>query len=82
MPTEACSTLKTMIVGDDAPAVVAPLFYSLHLLYPAALVPVPEPAEATATAAFFRRIRIPDRVFAPGVCLDPAFRSLAPPLLG
>lgn len=79
-PTTTCSTLKTMLAGADAPTVIAPQFHTLYLLAPLSLAL--DATETQPKAAFFRQSRTRDWVFTPGVCLGPAFRSLAPPFLG
>ena len=79
-PTAACSTLKTMLAGGDAPALTAFQAHTLYLLSPVVL-----DLDATATqpqAAFDRQAHSREWTFTPEVCLGPAFRSLAPPLVG
>ena len=75
-----CSTLKTMLAGGDAPKLVAPQPYTLYPLAPISLA-----LDATETrpgASFSRQAWPRNWVFTPLVCLGPAFRSLAPPLVG
>ena len=79
-PTAACSTLKTMLAGGDAPALTAFQAHTLYLLSPVVL-----DLDATATqpqAAFDRQAHSREWTFTPEVCLGPAFRSLAPPFVG
>jgi hypothetical protein len=78
--TAACSTLKTMLAGGDAPALTAFQAHTLYLLSPVVLA-----LDATATqpqAAFGRQAHSREWTFTPEVCLGPAFRSLAPPFVG
>ncbi|MBK8000439.1 MAG: hypothetical protein IPK15_17400 [Verrucomicrobia bacterium] len=80
VPTASCSTLKTMLAGDDAPALTAFQPHTLYLLSPVALV-----LDATATQpqpAFGRQAYSTEWTFTPEVCLGPALRSLAPPFIG
>lgn len=79
-PTAACSTLKTMLAGGDAPTLTAFQAHTLYLLSPVVLA-----LDATATqpqAAFDRQAYSREWTFTPEVCLGPAFRSLAPPFVG
>jgi len=79
-PTAACSTLKTMLVGSDAPALAA---FQTHTLYflPTVVLALDE-IDTQAQAAFARQAHTRDWLFTPAVCLGPAFRSLAPPFVG
>jgi len=79
-PTTACSTLKTMLAGGDAPALISPLLHTLYLLAPMTLSL--DAPEVQPKASFSRQDWTRDWVFTPEVCLGPAFRSLAPPFLG
>jgi hypothetical protein len=79
VPTASCSTLKTMLAGGDAPTLVAPQLHTLYLLAPVALAL--DATETQPDASFSRQAWTGDWVFTPLVCLGPAFRSLAPPLL-
>jgi hypothetical protein len=79
-PTTACSTLKTMLAGGDAPSLTAFQTHTLYLLPSVAL-----DLDATETrpqAAFGRQAHSREWTFTPEVCLGPAFRSLAPPFVG
>ena len=76
MPSEMCVTLKTMLTGADAPAVVVPEFHTLYLLSSIALSCDNATAE---TIDQFRQAQPFDWIFTPAVSLGPAFRSLAPP---
>jgi hypothetical protein len=78
-PTATCSTLKTMLAGGDAPTLVAPQLHTLYLLAPMTLAL--DATEVQPKAPFSRQAWTGDWVFTPLVCLGPAFRSLAPPLL-
>jgi len=79
-PATACSTLKTMILGSDAPILAA---FQAHTLYRLASVVLSlEAGETQAKAAFVCRDHSHEWTFTPEVCLGPAFRSLAPPFLG
>ena len=77
--TPACSALKTMLITDDAGTLVAQPLTSLYIL--GAVFPTLIVTETQAEAAFSRQARPRDWVFTPLVCLGPAFRSLAPPLV-
>ncbi len=79
-PTAACSTLKTMLAGGDAPALTAFQAHTLYLLSPVVLAL--DATEVQPKASLSRQVRTRDWVFTPEVCLGPAFRSLAPPSLG
>jgi len=79
-PTTACSTLKTMLAGGDAPMLTAFQTHTLYLLPSVVLAldaAVPRPQ-----AVFGRQAHSREWVFTPEVCLGPAFRSLAPPFVG
>lgn len=77
-PTAACSTLKTMLAGGDAPALTA---FQAHTLYLLSLVVLAlDATETQPPAAFGRQLHSREWTFTPEVCLGPAFRSLAPPL--
>jgi len=78
--TATCSTLKTMLAGGDALTLVAPQLHTLYLLAPISLAL--DATEAQPKAAFSRQAHLCNWVFTPVVCLGPAFRSLAPPLVG
>ena len=78
--TTACSTLKTMLAGGDAPTLTAFQTHTLYLLPSVELdldAAVPRPQAASGRQAHSR-----EWTFTPEVCLGPAFRSLAPPLVG
>lgn len=79
-PTAACSTLKTMMLGSDAPTLPAFQIHTLYLL-PSVVLAL-EAGETQAQAAFARQAHSREWTFTPEVCLGPAFRSLAPPFLG
>jgi hypothetical protein len=78
MPSEACVTLKTMVVGADAPTLVPPEFHTLYLLSSHVLS---LEDLASEPAGELRQARSFDWIFTPEVSLGPAFRSLAPPLV-
>lgn len=78
--TATCLTLKTMLVDGDAPTLVAPRLHTLYLLAPISLVL--DATEVQPKTAFSRQAHLCNWVFTPVVCLGPAFRSLAPPLVG
>jgi hypothetical protein len=77
--TAACSTLKTMLAGGDAPALTAFQAHTLYLLSPVVLAL--DATEVQPKASLSRQVRTREWVFTPEVCLGPAFRSLAPPFL-
>lgn len=68
-----------MLAGGDAPTLVAPQLHTLYLLAPMTIAL--DAAEVQLKARFSRQAWTRDWVFTPEVCLGPAFRSLAPPLL-
>lgn len=75
----SCATLKTALSSTTTSPVVAPDFSLLYTTTPATLAldtTAVEPA-----ASFSRQKDRPERLFKPGVCLGPAFRSHAPPVL-
>ena len=72
----ACSTLKSALVGSSAATMVQPDFQLLYTLAPLALDVTAEP-----TVSYSRQPKARNWVFTPEVCLGPAFRSLAPPIL-
>jgi hypothetical protein len=75
-----CSTLKTMLSGGGAPKFAVPQHYTLS---PLTLISLALDATETQPESSFSRQAWPrDWVFTPLVCLGPAFRSLAPPLVG
>jgi len=69
-----------MLAGGDAPTLVAPQLHTLYLLAPISFGP--DSIDAQPIAAFSRQAHLCNWVFTPVVCLGPAFRSLAPPLVG
>lgn len=75
----ACVTLKTLVAGGDAYTLVAPVLQPVDFLAPSSLVL--NAPEAELDAAFRRQAKTRDWVFTPEVCLGPAFRSLAPPVV-
>ena len=78
--TATCSTLKTMLAGGDAPPLAAPQHFTL---YPLSLISLAlDAAKPQPEASFSRQAWPRDWVFTPLVRLGPAFRSLAPPLVG
>ena len=79
-PTTACSTLKTMLAGGDAPSLTAFQTHTLYLLPSVALAL--DATETRPQAAFGRQAHSREWTFTPEVCLGPAFRSLAPPFVG
>jgi hypothetical protein len=76
--TLACSTLKSALMSANALTLVHPIFYQIYTLasdsFPDAI------ANTTSAELIFRQPPQRDLVFAPEVCLGPAFRSHAPPL--
>ena len=78
--TATCTTLKTMLAGGDSPTLVAPQLHTLYLLAPILLAL--DATETQPEASFSRQAKTRDWVFTPLVCLGPALRSLAPPLVG
>ena len=77
--TATCLTLKTALLGGDAPTLIQ---LELAVLY--ALPPVVLALEATPTepqASFFRQAKTRDWVPRHEVSLNPAHRSHAPPSL-
>jgi hypothetical protein len=78
-PAAACSTLKTMLAGGDAPTLTAFQTHTLYLLSPVVLAL--DATETQPQAAFSRQAHSREWTFTPEVCLGPAFRSLAPPSL-
>jgi hypothetical protein len=77
MPAATCSTLKTMLAGEEPWSVAAPEFDALYELSPMALAM--ETMPAPVNSRFLRPARSSDWVFTPEVSLGPAFRGLAPP---
>lgn len=75
----ACVTLKTLVAGGDAYSLVAPLLPPVDFVAFSSLVL--NPPEAALEATFCRQAKPRDWVFTPEVCLGPAFRSLAPPVV-
>jgi hypothetical protein len=78
-PTTSCITLKTLLLGGDAPTLAAPAIHVLYSLTSFALAPdmtAPEPK-----VSFFGLANLRAWVFTPEVCLGPAHRSHAPPCL-
>jgi hypothetical protein len=74
----SCDTLNSALTGNAASPLVTPEFPLLYTLASTALaldLTAIEPA-----ASFSREAQWRDWVFMPGVCLGPAFRSLAPPI--
>ena len=78
-PTTACSTLKTMLAGGDTPALTAFQTHTLYLLSPVVLAL--NATETQPRAALGRQAHSREWTFTPAVCLGPAFRSHAPPLV-
>jgi hypothetical protein len=79
--TPVCSILKNPLAsGGGSPTLVVPEFSPIYLL-PSDPVSL-EAAESQLNLLFTRQANQSDRVFTPEVSLGPAFRSLAPPLLG
>jgi hypothetical protein len=77
--TASCLVLKFVLPNGNALTLVHPEFHQLYTLLPFALtldMTVTEPE-----ASFSRQAQPRDWVFTPEVCLGPAFRSHAPPLL-
>lgn len=75
----SCDTLNSALTGNAPAPLVTPEFSLLYALAPTALM-----LDATAiepSASFSRQADRRNRVFEPAVCLGPAFRSLAPPVL-
>ncbi len=73
----SCETLKSALSSHASSPLIIPEFSVLYTLAPLALdVTAIEPV-----ALFSRDARTRDWVFTPEVCLGPAFRSLAPPVL-
>ncbi len=79
-PTTACSTFKTMLVGSDAPTLTSFQIRTLYLL-PSVVLAL-DATETLSEAAFSRQPHPREWTFTPEVCLNPAFRSLAPPSVG
>jgi len=79
MSNEACSTLKTMQLGDETPTVAAPTLHTMWLLAP--LIVSLDDLISIPSTSLPRRDWPDDWLFTPEVSLGPAFRSLAPPLL-
>ena len=78
-PTAACSMLKTMVAGGDAPTLTAFQTHTFYLL-PSVVLGL-DATETRPQAVFGRQAHSRDWVFTPEVCLGPAFRSLAPPFM-
>jgi hypothetical protein len=78
--TTACSTLKTMLAGGDAPTLAAFQAHTIYLL--PSIVAALDAPETQPQAVFGRQTHWREWTFTPEVCLGPAFRSLAPPLVG
>jgi len=75
-------TFKTMLNGGESPLLVPPTILAdspLVLQMPVA----GDESSFSSTAAFgaLRQSRLPDACCLPLVCLDPALRSIAPPLI-
>lgn len=79
-PTAACSTLKTMLAGSDAPTLTAFQTHTLYLL-PSVVLAL-DATETRPQVSFSRQAHSREWTFTPEVCLGPAFRSLAPPFVG
>lgn len=75
----SCDTLKSALSSHVAPLLVPPEFSTLYTLVPTVLV-----LDVTAiepSVSFSRQAVRRDRLLTPLVCLGPAFRSQAPPVL-
>jgi len=75
----SCDTLKLLVVGGGAYTLAAPVLQPVDFLALSSLA-LSAP-EAKLDAAFRRQAKTRDWVFTPEVCLGPAFRSLAPPVV-
>jgi hypothetical protein len=77
-PSSSCATLKSLLAGDDAYTLAAPVLQLVHfvLLTWDAL----KASEQESALAHSRQPLTRDWAFTPEVCLGPAFRSLAPPV--
>lgn len=78
-PSVSCATLKVLVAGGDAYTLGTPVLQPVHFLAPSSLA-LSAP-ETELDAAFRRQAKTRDWVFTPEMCLGPAFRSLAPPLV-
>ena len=78
-PSASCNTLKVLMAGSGAYTLAAPVLQPVAFLAPPSLaLSVPE---VELDAAFLRQAYLRDWVFTPEVCLGPAFRSHAPPVV-
>ncbi len=75
----SCATLKLLVAGGDAYTLVAPVLQPVPFLAPSSLEQ--SASETVPEAVFLRQARTRDWAFTPEVCLGPAFRSLAPPVV-
>jgi hypothetical protein len=75
----SCATLKSALSNKAASPLILPAFSSLYTLASTGLM-----MDTTAiepAGSFSRQANWRDWAFTPEVCLGPAFRSLAPPVL-
>ena len=75
----SCETLKSALSGNTSSPLVTPEFSILYTLAPTALAL--DVTGIKPEALISRDARLRGWVFTPEVCLGPAFRSLAPPVL-
>lgn len=76
-----CLSLKSTALADNTFTLVLPTSALLCSLNTLTLAPNAAAADAAAPSEFFRQHKRQDWVSTPEVCLGPAFRSLAPPVL-
>ncbi len=72
-----CSTLKAVVQTAHPVVISKPVFHPI--LFLCLLSETHAPSLALSENSFHCQAKSPDWVFTPGVCLGPAFRSLAPP---
>lgn len=75
----SCVTLKTAMFSGAAQALPTPAFQLLYLS--AVILPPLDAGLDSVVASVFRHVRLRDWTFTPEVCLGPACRSHAPPVL-
>lgn len=77
--SNVCVTLKTVLHDSAAQTEAVPDAPLLYLIV--AWVNAPDLSASSIAQNFLRQQCFHDRLFTPEVCLGPAFRSLAPPVL-
>jgi len=73
---------KTMLNGGESPLLVPPaILADSPLVSPTPMAGDESSFSSTAASGVLRQSRLPDACCLPLVCLDPALRSIAPPLI-